>query len=595
MNRQQVKQIALRLSVGCVVCAALIALLWTQHARGANPPSGVVTLSNTEANPITYMAGPFVVANPSGLVSLMCSPQQPCDDYFLTVNIPDGYVDTQEVRVRFGWTDVHADFDIVVYKNNRIFAQAGSSSMPEYVVLPATSASYVLRIVPFNSLGDTVTTKIWVSPKPTARAPGQGTAPTFQNFVSPPTLGNASGEPSIGANWKTGKVMFEAQLQTLRVTFNDTVSPATATWVNVSPNTSITSLDPILFTDHTTGRTIVSQLSGTTSLSSYSDDDGTTWTPNEGGGMTSGVDHQTVGGGPFAPPLTGGTSVYPNAVYYCSQQLYTAFCAMSPDGGLTYGPTVPLYTTECGGIHGHVKVAPDGTVYVPNHNCGDNQGVAVSNDNGVTWAVHKVVDNDPTNDIGDSVPSDWDPSIGIATDGTVYYGYKTGGGNAHIAVSHDKGLTWANDTDVAPGLVRNSAFPAVVAGDPDRAAYAFLGTDKPGGDPAAVWYLYVAFTYDGGRSWLTVNATPNDPVQRGTICSGGLGCTGGDRNLLDFIDTTIDAEGRVLVAYADGCTGACVNSFPNSFTKKATIARQVGGDRLFSFMIDNTVSISPTP
>ena len=328
-----------------------------------------------------------------------------------------------------------------------------------------------------------------------------------------------------------------------------------------------TSLDPILFTDRTTGRTIVSQLSGTTSLSSYSDDDGTTWTPNEGGGMTSGVDHQTVGGGPFAPPLIGGTSVYPNAVYYCSQQLYTAFCAMSPDGGLTYGPTVPLYTTECGGIHGHVKVAPDGTVYVPNHNCGENQGVAVSTGNGVSWSVHKVVDDDLTNDIGDSVPSDWDPSVSIATDGTIYFGYKTGGGNAHVAVSRDRGQTWAYDTDVAPGLVRNSAF---------------LGTDKPGGDPAAVWYLYVAVTYDGGRSWLTVNATPNDPVQRGTICSGGLGCTGGDRNLLDFIDTTVDTEGRVLVAYADGCMGACINSFPNSGTKKATIARQSSGAGLFT-------------
>jgi hypothetical protein len=395
-------------------------------------------------------------------------------------------------------------------------------------------------------------------------------------------MGNAAGEPSIGVNWRTGAVMYEAELDTFRVTFDDTFTPARATWTDVSAPTSITSLDPILFTDHITGRTIVSQLSGTTSLSSYSDDDGATWTPNEGGGMTSGVDHQTVGGGPFAAPLTGGTTAYQHAVYYCSQQLYTAFCAMSPDGGATYGPTVPLYTTECGGIHGHVKVAPDGTVYVPNHNCGENQGVAVSEDNGATWTVRKVVDGDPTSDVGDSVPSDWDPSVGIASDGTVYFGYKTGGGNPHVAVSHDKGRTWQYDTALLPGVLRNTAFPAVVAGDPDRAAFAFLGTDKPGGDPTAVWYLYVAVTYDGGQSWTTVNATRKDPVQRGTICSGGLGCTGGDRNLLDFIDATVDAAGRVLVGYADGCTGACVNSFPNSFTKKATIARQSGGTRLFA-------------
>ena len=64
-------------------------------------------------------------------------------------------------------------------------------------------------------------------------------------------------------------------------------------------------------------------------------------------------------------------------------------------------------------------------------------------------------------------------------------------------------------------------------------------------------------TYDGGKTWVTSDATPNDPVQRGSICTGGTTC-GDDRNLLDFIDVTIDNHGRVEVGYADGCTGACV-------------------------------------
>ena len=55
---------------------------------------------------------------------------------------------------------------------------------------------------------------------------------------------------------------------------------------------------------------------------------------------------------------------------------------------------------------------------------------------------------------------------------------------------------------------------------------------------------------------MTTDATPTDPVQRGSICTGGTTC-GNDRNLLDFIDVTIDEQGRVLVGYADGCTGAC--------------------------------------
>ena len=146
----------------------------------------------------------------------------------------------------------------------------------------------------------------------------------------------------------------------------------------------------------------------------YSDDDGKTWSPSQGGGLNSGVDHQTVGGGPYSPngigPLP--TSTYPNAVYYCSQDIADANCAASHDGGVTFGPAVPMYSLlDCGGLHGHVKVAPnDGTVYVPNKSCGGNQAVAVSEDGGTTWSVRK----DPASTAGDS-----DPSVGIGAKGTV--------------------------------------------------------------------------------------------------------------------------------------------------------------------------------
>ncbi len=70
--------------------------------------------------------------------------------------------------------------------------------------------------------------------------------------------------------------------------------------------------------------------------------------------------------------------------------LQQPFCARSDDGGLTFGAGVPIYNlTQCSGIHGHVKVAPDGTVYVPNRGCGATQAVVVSADNGLTWAVQR--------------------------------------------------------------------------------------------------------------------------------------------------------------------------------------------------------------
>src|SRR5207237_87055 len=188
---------------------------------------------------------------------------------------------------------------------------------------------------------------------------------------------------------------------------------------------------------------------------------------------------------------------------------------------------VPIYTSECGGIHGHVKVAPNGTVYVPNRDCGGLAGVARSTDNGVSWTVKTIPTSSTTGFLVD-------PSIGIGTNdvgrpngqtvSTIYLGYQAENGHAHIAVSHDEGDTWGNDQDVgalAQTPVQNSTFPEVVAGDDNRVAYAFLGTTVAGNytdfvnyPVDAPWHLYIATSFDGGVSYHLIDATPNDPVQR---------------------------------------------------------------------------------
>ncbi|MBA3525239.1 MAG: hypothetical protein H0T85_11985, partial [Geodermatophilaceae bacterium] len=269
---------------------------------------------------------------------------------------------------------------------------------------------------------------------------------------------------------------------------------------------------------------------------------------------------------------------YPDAVYYCSQDIADALCSRSRDGGVTFGAAVPIYNLlDCGGLHGHVVVAPDGTVYVPNKGCGGSQAVAVSEDNGLTWSVRKVPG---------STPGDTDPSVGIGANGTIYFGYQNSDGHPRIAVSHDKGLTWENDQDVGTTFgLQNVVFPAVVAGDDDRAAFSYLGTPTGGNYQATsftgLWHTYVSTTYDGGRSWVTTDTTPTDPVQKGSICTAGTTC-GQNRNLLDFIGITVDAQGRPLVGYADGCTGACATGGPQNFDALATIARQSSGLRLFA-------------
>ena len=561
-------------------CAAALAVL--PAADAATPAGGTVSDTSPTA---TWTAGPFLVPNVTGTAgSVSCTAATPCDDFALTVDTPAGYDAGHQLRVEVKWPTSAADFDIYLLDaaGNEI-SSAASSSDPEVILTAPTAGHYTVRVVPFAPLGETVTGTASLVPTPANPPPSTAPAPTYSTTHAPDSLKDAhnAGEPSVGNNFATGATMYQAYTSTYKVDWD---AAGTGTWAersanaaNGCPQGSITSLDPILFTDHETGRTFESQLGGKTALTCYSDDDGVAWHPTSGSGINSGVDHQTIGGGVFSAGGIGGLTAYKNAVYYCSQDIADASCAVSRDGGTTYGPAVPMYSLlDCGGLHGHVKVAPDGTVYVPNKGCGGNQGVAVSEDNGTTWTLRKV----PT-----STPGDSDPSVGIGADGTVYFGYQNSDGTPRVAVSHDKGKTWVGDQNVGVSLgIKNVVFPTVVAGDANRAAFAFIGTTTGGNYQdasfAGVWHTYVATTYDGGVSWVTADATPTDPVQKGSICTGGTTC-GNDRNLLDFIDVTIDKTGRVLVGYADGCTGACATGGAQNYDALATIARQTTGSTLF--------------
>ena len=136
----------------------------------------------------------------------------------------------------------------------------------------------------------------------------------------------------------------------------------------------------------------------------------------------------------------------------------------------------------------------------------------------------------------------------------------------------------------APAGLQNIVFSTVVAGDPDRAAFAFHGTTTEGdsGDMAtfpsdAEWYLYVAATFDGGRTWNLRNATPNDPTQKGSICDKGTTCdnTPDDRNLLDFMDADIDGQGRVIVGLRGRLRGRLRDGRPEHL-QQARIPRTPG-------------------
>ena len=594
----------------------------------ATPPDDELGVKQT----LTYTAGPFVAGTLAGtetketvkICTQSVTPPGVCDSFAVSLNLPADYWNTRRgtLTASIKWADAPDGNDMDLYivdEQGAIVASSGTDN----TAAASETASFTnpgtgprtYRVIIVNWLSPTTVpsatgtvTFSLVPNDPASSLPDPPAAPNyaprFFNYRPPSGMGEGAGEPTLGINHKTGNVMFIALLESLRASFDDASSPARVQWANKSfIATATRTNDPILFTDSATGRTFVSQLlfPSKQSLSAYTNDDGESWQLSQGSGINSGVDHQTVGGGKFPPGLTSIDPAYAHAVYYAAQDIATAEFAMSADGGRTYGPAIPMYAiNNCAGIHGHIKVSPvDGAVYVPLASCqpvvavtapAGQQAAAISYDGGLTWSLSHV----PT-----SKASSWDPSIGISTGGVVYFGYGDELDRVpRVAVSRDRGRTWSVGPDVgASHGIKRIAFPAMVAGDDNRAAFAFLGTRNDGealGSGAlfeGTWSLYVSTTYDGGANWVTVNATGDDPVQRGNICDAGTLCPGAPntRNLLDFMDIQMDARGRILVGYADGCvTAACIagadknsdgaiDARDNDGEDKAAIARQSGG------------------
>lgn len=619
-----------------LVIAAVACVLPLFHASAQSPASGTIHPNDTTA--VTWAGthvGPGVVLSES-----QCVDGVNCETYTLTVAGSRSDWIGKRVQVLLTWQNSSNEYDIYIHQGSVsgtlvtsaiqgpgltrqvAFIDVSQWDTGIFTIHVANDIAPTAAADPYQAFASVVA-QTPAPPPPATR--DQGPKLGYQNFEAPGVLtpitqtssgaltveymGRGAGEPSVGVDWNTGVVNMQSDLQTLFITFNDSC-PANgnvATWVNRrAPTSQFIDSDPIGFTDRQTGRVFAGELTllSPTCKTSYSDDDGQTWIPTNGSGIASGVDHETIGGGPFHAPLTRPTGIpglYPNAVYYCSQDIETAFCSRSDDGGLTFGASIPMYTfTECGGIHGHVKVSPkDGTVYVPNNNCNNEGAVAVSEDNGLTWTVRPV-----RNATVDTASGHSDPAVAIDANGRVYFAIANNDNSIAVATSDDQGKNWPNIVDVGAGLgLNNIRYPAAVAGDAGRAAVAFYGSTMIGDANSSafngVWHLYIAHTFDGGQTWTVSDATPNAPIQRGNIWTEGGANIG--RNLLDFFDVTIDKQGRVVVGYVNGCAGGnCAQAAPtasgNAYTATATIARQSSGRRLLAaFDPPNAMTATSAP
>ena len=414
-----------------------IGALFAMFSFASTPPSSNITVPSSSGQTVTVTwtgSIPVLVNGTSDCANLADTPV--VDQHLPTITVPAGVYNTLNAKFTFNisWDENSGNDEILtVLKPDGSELASSDTSNPSETVTGNNLARGTYKVIACGFISGpdpqpysgklTIETSSNAPPTPTPTptptpvipnaARFQEYIPTDANGAPSASLGLIAGEPTIGVNTqvnanKGGDLFYQALYEILRIRFDDTTSPAKATWeFKDAPNgiSNKATTDPIFLADPTTGRLWATQLAGGDSLTDISDDNGETWSPAISGGIGTGADHEGLGVGPY--PTTGSLiphPLYPNALYYCSQQVATAFCARSDNGGQTYGPIVPIYdsaTSKCVGLHGHPKVAPDGTVYVPNKGCGLDTPVignglvnmVVSEDAGMTWTIRAVPDS----------------------------------------------------------------------------------------------------------------------------------------------------------------------------------------------------------
>lgn len=453
--------------------------------------------------------------------------------------------------------------------------------------------------------------------------PGNSRGPVMKQFRLMDDAGTPinAGEPTLGVT-NEDNVFYTAIQSNTRVEILRG-SDDGKKWEVVSPkfpngrNAQLLSFDPYVWVDDAEGvdRIFTIDLTVACAYLSYSDDEGASWITNPLACGRPVNDHQTLTSG---PPAITSTPVFPHIVYYCWNDIGSSGCSKSLDGGITFVPTgTPAYpgldpTAEepsfdpnsptemggrCGGLHGHLHVGADGTLYLPKGHCGQ-PWLAISKDEGATWTRVQVAKNGA---------NDHETSVATDAKGNIYYVYTSRDRRPYLVTSKDGGETWSKPLMVGAPGVNESDIPSIDVGGVGKIAIAYMGTKNSPGRPfpespgtstnpdCFVAQLpcpppeeYAKTTWSGFTT-ISANALdknpvfysstvnhPSDPLKRGTCGPGRCGL-----QILDFIDVVIAPDGEVWSSWVDACILACASAEGTQDQgSEAVVGHLVGGPAL---------------
>lgn len=403
-----------------------------------------------------------------------------------------------------------------------------------------------------------------------------------------PTVGvDSDGNAFYAASWHDDSKAIVLPVTHIRASFDGGV-----TWVDRTNRAPVqgepmppTNADPYVYVDPDTDRLFNPEAAGACLYMNISDDQGTSWITNPLVCGNTNVDHQSFGHGPFPPNLAPLETIYPNVLWYCSNQVAFSQCSRSLDGGIVWtGAATPAFQGYdpaagglCGGLAGHLDTDSDGRVFLPKGHCGA-PWVAVSDDGGLTFRRTRVSTTLGTAGTHIALATDdadnvyvlwWDPTNRLPW----------------LAVSKDHGVTFGEPILVAPPGVREVNFPELEAGEAGKVAITFPGnTAGATGGAGRKWNQYMVVStnvLDDEPLFVSTTANPlSDPTHKGNCGPGRCGA------MWDFIDITLSPkDGGFWASISDTCEStSCRGSGPvdNVSSGMGVAIRQLGGPRVRS-------------
>jgi hypothetical protein len=238
----------------------------------------------------------------------------------------------------------------------------------------------------------------------------------------------------------------------------------------------------------------------------------------------------------------------------------------STDGGSSYtpcgnlvDPSNPLFPSAIGNtIVGKSAIANDGNIYVPigapTPTQVANSGAGPADYGQIVVAHHQGCNGDQfanttvySNDGGSF--SNLFISNAVGPDGAVFViasGRLTATApyNTYLWVSRDGANTFSQPIQVNSADLKTNVMSAVAAGKkPGQVVLGWYGSQNAANpnDTKGEWRYYVARSDDYGATWQQATITAN-PFHYGDICTVGILCTNGNRNLLDFSSVGVDPK-----------------------------------------------------